>query len=694
MSTTDNINPPCWIKDPLSNQHSPESFIIYIVAQINTMYRPLSVLTIHKTDIDAVQVGEIIALCRCLSTMLADPSNRVALASELSLAADFYPDGPGRSADSSVHELPQISALEYLAQPDRDAPVYRGFPEFPFVSTCLMIAGEMSSECSTRLQPLSTIFRDHNPFYGMVVFDISDLDQLRYGIVAFSVQPMVFVASQEIWRRWDEMGQELGGERELRVEENRPRKPLSAHEFAAKFGVEMTDDAGVLVGALRVEPSAFQFIWPSDGLEIGHGQVSQAPHSRLSIYSDVGLMQRIERILQEDGFILSLLDGVRKLRSFKPSLRRLLREKPEFLHRAQAPELLGLAFEAEAHLNLIPYDGLSGEKIRDALDGNELKHVQSISLSLDKITHTPAHLAETLFPSVTKHDLYILQSPGRDSDERGIEFMKELCKTPEHLSPVSRIVVSGIYSSALRRQPWIPTSGPGLPTSAFPVQYIFHCTQSHARRRWWTPRSIYVGDGMLSPLAFAAGLLRWLGQPSTDILAFATGAPNLTDLSRSEVSPIPAVEFRTRGQTPRAQDATPLVSGTWCVVVSTEIQFDRGIHEANLRSGRFAPCEARYVGFAFVRLLVDIVAQDPPATVTSGNVQVCGLAEFLGQTLHTAIDEALVERRLGDVGERISQWPRQGRLVEGVRWLRILDVQEAVEVINLALASTFSGSRR
>lgn len=258
MSTADNINPPCWVQDPLSKQHSPESFVIYIVARIGTRHRPLSVLTIHKTDIAAVEEGEIVVLCQRLSTMLADPSNRVALASELSLAADFYLDGPGRSADSSVHELPQISASEYLAQPDRDAPVYRGFPEFPFVSTCLMIAGEMSSDCSIRLQPLSTVFRDHNPSYGMVVFDISDLDQLRYGIVAFSVQPMVFVRSREMWHRWDEMGHELEGERELRVEENRPRTPLSAHEFAAKFGVEMTDDARVLVSVPVVKPSAFQ----------------------------------------------------------------------------------------------------------------------------------------------------------------------------------------------------------------------------------------------------------------------------------------------------------------------------------------------------------------------------------------------------------------------------------------------------
>ncbi|KAI0870907.1 hypothetical protein GGS24DRAFT_473585 [Hypoxylon argillaceum] len=688
MSVEDDVNPPCWIPDPLLKQHSPESFVIYIVAQIGTTHRPLSVLTICMTDTDSVQADEIIILCRCLSGMLADPSNRMALASELSLAADFYLNRQGSRMDSFVHELPKTSAYEYFAQPDRDDPVYRGFPEFPFVSTCLMLAGKMSSCCPARLQPLGTRFRDHNPSYGMVVFDISDLDHLRYGIVAFSVEPMVFVRSREEWMRWDGMDQELGGERELRVEEHRPRTPLSVHEFAAKSGVTITDDASAFNVSL-VEPSAFQLIWPSDSLQTGSDHLPQTlPQSSSSRdSSDATLVQRIEEILRRDGFTLSHLNGVRKLRSFQLSLRRLLQENPELLYGSQAPELLGLVFEAETHLNLIPYDGPSGELIRTALDKDELKHIQSIVLSLDKITGTPAHLANTLFRSSMKHDLYVLQSPGRDSDEPSIEFLQELCKVPGRTSPDRRIVISGIYSSALRHQPWMPASGPGLPTSAFPVSYIFHRTQSNARRPSWTTRGVYVGHAMLSPLPFAAGFLRWLGQPGTGILAFAAGAPDLKDLERSQVSPIPVEQTR---DAPRR----PLVRGAWCVVVSTEIQFDHETRRRNMPRGGLVPCEARYVGFAFVRLLVDVVAQGPPVAVTAKDIQVCGLAEFLEQTLPTPVDAALVRQRLGDVGERISHWPWQGKLTGGVRWLRDLNVEETVEVLNMGLASTFSNPQR
>ncbi|TGJ81131.1 hypothetical protein E0Z10_g7631 [Xylaria hypoxylon] len=137
-----------------------------------------------------------------------------------------------------------------------------------------------------------------------------------------------------MWRMWDEMGHELGGERELRVEEDRSRTSLIVREFAAKFEVKITDDANALVSVPLIEPGAFQLIRPSDSLQTGRDKVFQAPpHSRSSIQpSNAIIVQRIEGILQRDGFTLSVLDGVLKLRPFQPSLRRLLRENPEFLH--------------------------------------------------------------------------------------------------------------------------------------------------------------------------------------------------------------------------------------------------------------------------------------------------------------------------------------------------------------------------
>ncbi|KAI1425007.1 hypothetical protein F5Y12DRAFT_398052 [Xylaria sp. FL1777] len=679
MSRTDDINPPCWIKDPLWKKHNPYSSVIYIVAQFNAIHRPLSIMTIQENDIDRFEVHQVVELCRRLSAILADPSNRVALVSELSLAADFY-----HGKDLPIQELPKSGPWEYITRLDRNEPVYRDFPEFPFVSTCLILAGGLFSDYPQQLQPLGTRFRDKNPSYGMVVFDISDLDQLRYGIVAFTVQPMILVETREIWQRWVDMDQELGGEREFWVEENRPRTPLSVKQFAAKFGVESVDDADALVGVRLVDPDVFRLIWPIDSLETGRGQISRAlKQSRGS--SNVVLGRRIEGVLQTSGFTLSMLNGMRKLRPFTSSLRSLLREKPEVFNHSEASGLLGLAFEAETHLNLVRYNGLSGMVLRAALDREELKQVQSISISIDQIEETPTQLVDALFPSGMKHNWYIFQSPTRNSDDRGIEFLRELCKVPDRLSPNKRIFISGIYSTALRRQPWIPASGPGLPTSAFPVHYIFHRRQTNPRRRLWSMRNIYIGDGMRSPMTFAAALLNWLGDSGPNVLAYAAGPPNLEDLSRSEVSPIPAEEYSRRRTQLQNITHKPLPIGTWCVVVSTEIYFRNVTQEVNLRTGRFTYSEAQYVKFALVRLLVDVEPQVPPTPLTSEHVQVCGLLEFLAQTSPTPVDAALVERQFLKVGEQISQWYQQGRLPRDMQWLGELEVEEAVEVLNQRL---------
>ncbi|GAW17435.1 hypothetical protein ANO14919_068920 [Xylariales sp. No.14919] len=691
MSNEDDINPPCWIEDPMLGQHSPYSLVVYVVARFNAVYRPLSVLTIEEADVDQVQADEIIPLCQRLSAMLADPSNRVALASELSLAADFYSNERSTSGPS-IHDLPKTGGLEYFRQPDEGDRVYRDFPDFPFISTCLMLAGELSSDCPMRLRPLGTRFRDGDATsYSMVVFDVSDLEQSRYGIVAFKVQHMVLVESLEMWRVWTDWGRPLGGERELRVGEPQSRTPLSVREFATKFGVKIPDDASALDGVPLVEPDAFRLIWPSESSETENGRVSQGPPQSGSSIDSSGarLARRIEGILQTDGFSLPLLNGVRKLRAFQQSLRRVLLEKPDYLNGPEGSGLLGLAFEAETHLNLVQYDGLSGEVIRAALDRDELKQIQSVSICIDRITETPRHLADALFPSGMKHDFYILQSPSRNSDDRAIEFMQELCRVPDRLSLSNKIFISGIYSSALRRQPWVPASGPGLPTSAFPVQYIFHRTQYSPQRRWWTTRSGYIGDGMLSPLASATGLLAWLGRLASRVLLWAVGAPDLEDPLRTQVSPIPAEEFKLQGLQPRDAVRRPLCSGTWCVVVSTEKYGDTARDEANSRGRGWAPSEAQYIGFALVRLLVDVVAEDSPITVAAEDVQVCGLAEFLGQTSPAPVDAALVERRLAEAEEKISHWNCQGRLGEGLRWLRQLEVEEAIEVLNMGLKEHF-----
>jgi hypothetical protein len=65
-------------------------------------------------------------------------------------------------------------------------------PEYPFTSTSLRVALSTDERYYTRFGdvqewPLDTVFRGDKQEYGAVVFDISDIENLGYGIVSPSV---------------------------------------------------------------------------------------------------------------------------------------------------------------------------------------------------------------------------------------------------------------------------------------------------------------------------------------------------------------------------------------------------------------------------------------------------------------------------------------------------------------------------
>lgn len=79
-----------------------------------------------------------------------------------------------------------------------------------------------------RLEPLGTVYRDDSLDYGMAILDISNLDEIRYGIVGFLIR--------------DPHPSPLAGEWHpsvQTVEENRPRIPLSSVQYMSKFGYQV-----------------------------------------------------------------------------------------------------------------------------------------------------------------------------------------------------------------------------------------------------------------------------------------------------------------------------------------------------------------------------------------------------------------------------------------------------------------------
>jgi hypothetical protein len=103
-------------------------------------------------------------------------------------------------------------------------------PEFPFVSTCLLLGvGLPPSMSMSRSGPLGTVYRDKDIRHGLVVVDITDLENIRFGIIAFTVRLMVWDEGHE-WNLEGPIGTPVPT-----LENDRPRRPLSAAQYIAKF---------------------------------------------------------------------------------------------------------------------------------------------------------------------------------------------------------------------------------------------------------------------------------------------------------------------------------------------------------------------------------------------------------------------------------------------------------------------------
>lgn len=198
----------------------PISFLVFAVAKLNGQYRQLAVAR-HEGRNSAFGGWKIILrACRRVITTLSDPANRTAVQGELALAKAAYANqglAPPRSEHRSVDQcmIPDWNRERVTRWWNKD------MVEFPFISTCLVVS--VGCECIDRSQvtagPLGLVYSDSMQ-YGMAMVDISDLDRIRYGIVAFGTfQPLM----------------PNGEFAQAVLEPARPRQPLSAKAYMDKF---------------------------------------------------------------------------------------------------------------------------------------------------------------------------------------------------------------------------------------------------------------------------------------------------------------------------------------------------------------------------------------------------------------------------------------------------------------------------
>ncbi|TRX89223.1 hypothetical protein FHL15_009921 [Xylaria flabelliformis] len=710
--------PPCWIPHPLTALHGPKSWVFYVVADIADRHRPIAVATIPQADTGSMSPAELLLACLHIVSILSDPINELAITSELSIAADFYQDDQGLPL--SVYELPKMDSQEILRNLGGASLEEPRVPEFPFISTCLLLSGGLvSGNGLPAAKPLGTVFRDVNPYFGMVVFDISDLKNLKYGIVAFQSQKMVFFETLDNWRRWRDLGQEPDGPQEEKVEEERPRHAMSAKEYWLRFGVTSesypvsiktatADAINVLERVSLVDPVAFQLIWPPEQeLEAGADRLLRKHSVRPLV--DITVRALIDSTLETESFDPSLFDEPRQLRTFKDVLRRILQESSERLGQSHSTaQLIALAFEGETYLDLVRYKRLSANTISAALQMVELSQVRTLAVCVDSLSSSPAELAGVLSTCPTLSEIYLLQSPTRESDEASIECLLEILKHADQNLHYSKLFVSGVYSAVLRRRTWLPATSI-VSASIFPVQYIFKRTQVNARgrpKKYWNWRSYFVGDGLLTADQFAAGFLRWLRAPDDYLFRFAAGPPTLKDepISRIELTPIPAENFVSRGYSKSLLPTRErFVRGSWHVLVSNEKHWDRETHDNNVRTGGWAATEFNYVRFAFVQVLTDLDIQAmamvtaTTTTTTPGrfrreDIAVLGLKEFLnamgGAQARGAVESEVVEKRLREVGESLARAYGQGRQPDDLEVIGVMSQDDACEALNEMLEAS------
>lgn len=228
--------------------NAPESWLFYIVAKLGPggAHRPLAVTLLEGTADNSICGSNLARACLQIIAILSDPANERAIRGELRLAGEFYGNSSNDPPRAEVPEPTPGAAFlgmldlveEELLQGEQRA-WDRGFKEFPFLSTCLLLGAgydpSTGASYQVRTEPLGTVYRDDSHEYGMVVLDVSEPERIRYGIVGFIVHDMVEVDVDEDWDYDAVEDGLLESEPVPTVEGYRPRLPLSAKGYMTKF---------------------------------------------------------------------------------------------------------------------------------------------------------------------------------------------------------------------------------------------------------------------------------------------------------------------------------------------------------------------------------------------------------------------------------------------------------------------------
>ncbi|KAK2030562.1 hypothetical protein LX32DRAFT_727256 [Colletotrichum zoysiae] len=561
--------------------------------------------------------------------ILTHPPNRTALEAERARALAWYrqetPPGRARAPEVEVPDAPQPPFdMQYkghwrepTGRPDRPELPCRPDPcEFPFISTCLRLALVGDDHYHTRYgdvqeQPLRCVFRADKLEYGLVILDISDLDDVRYGFVAPAVR-----YTAEIGPVWDPVEDlSLTKPPTPELERSPSRTPMAASGFMAKFGLH---ESSLPLARLKqhrvVARHALNHIWPASVGRPGRGSASARSPTQDDGRHLEPIIDLIFHEAAEDGGqdVAHAHRACIDLPGFQTRLTERLRARPDGLQGLSASPLLRLAYANTSHLNLAGFTGLSFEAVATSLGSEELSGTRALSLGIDDCSGSLEALLKALSETDGVTHIFFLAHPGRSDDELSSRVFARICSSsfaPKILG-CKDVKLTGPFSAPLRRKPWlVDVRGDRLVSEhliqATPVQHMFVRRQltdpmgsagreaGHAPR--FRPLHLFLGDGLLRPERLISGFLRYCTRLHSDrfLTSFAACPSGWTTaddpFSGAAVTPIPAenlavpewfeVSSPSPSQAADSDDPKPLECwpvftgldpGGWVLVVSHE----------------------------------------------------------------------------------------------------------------------------
>ncbi|GAP87902.1 hypothetical protein SAMD00023353_1601020 [Rosellinia necatrix] len=701
---------------PGSTPAGPNSWAFFVVAQVAGLRRPLAVVSsIGDTaeEFESLQGYPLTACCRRILTIFADAANHPAIRAEVSLAAEYYATDGNSECRAEPVELPELTRRKHQ---ERRRPWNRTrVCEFPFIAACLLqgvgFDAHTGRTAPALLEPLATVYRDSSTEWGMVVVDITDLDAIRYGIVGFAVSISILVPSKERegspFLFGDGMGRPAEGSLKV-IDDLRPRRAMSAAKYMTKFEYEVpsyADTSELLARTQLVDTVAMSLIWPSGHDDGVHLLPSILPIGIEQTGKYCAISRFVQRVINLDQYYFDLSYFDKKLLSIPNSQDLLQHSVLSHLDQIRTSksfgQLIRLAFVNQRHLSLERLGSLSAELIaaaldepamgKDKLDGGELT---AVSFCIDRVQSTPAQIADVLLRFDTLREIYLLQSPTRESDKLSVQLFEELVARPQIFSR-AKVMLAGAYSSALRKRPWLSpastSTGQLAPLEVFPVQQMlirFEVRDEHTFRGLRISpdyQCVCLSDGLLKPEHFAANFLLYiytlegisfeLFDPKAQLFSLSSGPGSFTaDLqSAAPVSPILAESFALPLFFPGDGVCSPLVRdlvpGGWTVIVSHE--------EHRPRDG--SECLTR-IRYAFVRPRRQSITVDrpPPAPLGPEDLEVVGLKEFLA-AMAPEVDPTAVDRRAREIHQRLAASPARSSHISHP--LAVLNQAEADQIL-------------